>query len=43
MDIGIYDEVMKFYSKKAKSSILGDSGFVEMVNVALGGIGVEPS
>ncbi len=31
MDIGIDNEIMKFYSKRAKSSILGDSGFVEMV------------
>lgn len=31
MDIGLDDEVMKFYSKKAQSSIFGDSGFVEMI------------
>ncbi|GJQ57487.1 MAG: hypothetical protein D8M57_18130 [Candidatus Scalindua sp. AMX11] len=31
MDIGIDEEVMKFYSKKAKSSIFGDSGFVDMI------------
>lgn len=31
MDIGLDDEVIKFYSKKAQSSIFGDSGFVEMI------------
>ncbi len=31
MGIGLYDEVVKFYSKKVQSSILGDIGFVEMI------------
>ncbi len=31
MDIGLEDEVMRFYSKKAQCSIFGDSGFVEMI------------
>ena len=31
MGIGLDDEVVKFYSKKVQSSILGDIGFVEMI------------
>lgn len=31
MGIGLNDEVMKFYTKKAQSSIFGDNGFVEMI------------
>ncbi len=31
MDIGLDDEVNKFYSKKSQSSIFGNSGFVEMI------------
>ena len=31
MDIGLDDEVMRFYSKKAQSSIFGDNVFVEMI------------
>ena len=31
MSIGLDEEVVKFYSKKAQSSIFGDSGFVEMI------------
>jgi REP element-mobilizing transposase RayT len=31
MNIGLDDEVMKFYSKKAQSSIFGAIGFVEMI------------
>ncbi len=31
MDVGLDDEVVKFFSKKAQSSIFGDNGFVEMI------------
>ncbi len=31
MDIGLVDEVMKFYAKKFQSSIFGNSEFVEMI------------
>ncbi len=31
MDIDLDSEVKKFYSKKARSSIFGDNGFVEMI------------
>ncbi len=31
MDIDLDGEVMKFYSRKSRSSIWGDNGFVEMI------------